>query len=45
MKIIYASIDFVAAFEKEVLTFQDQNTSIIVPFNHEKGDTSVFLHV
>ena len=45
MKIIYASIDFVAAFQKEVLTFQDQNTSIIVPFNHEKGDTSVFLHV
>ena len=45
MKIIYASIDFVAAFEKEVMTLQDQNTSIIVPFNLNKADTSVFLHV
>ena len=45
MKIIYASIDFVAAFEKEVLTIQDQNSSIIVPFDLKKADTSVFLHV
>ena len=45
MKIIYASIDFVPAFEKEVMTLQDQNTSIIVPFNLNKADTSVFLHV
>ena len=45
MKIICANIDFAAAFEKEVLTLQDQNTSIIVPFNDQKADTSVFLHV
>ena len=45
MKIISANIDFVAAFEKEVLTLQDQNTSNIPPFNHEKVDASVFLHI
>ena len=45
MKIIYGSIDFVAASAKEVKTLQDQNTSIIVPFNLEKADTSAFLHV
>ena len=36
---------FTPAFEKEVMTLQDQNTSIIVPFNLNKADTSVFLHV
>ena len=45
MNIISANIDFVAAFEKEVLTLQDQNTSNIPPFNHEKADMSVFLHI
>ena len=45
MKIIFASMDFVAAFEKEVLTLQDRNTSIIVPFNLKNADTRVFLHV
>ena len=45
MKIISASIDLVAAFEKEVLTFQGQNNSLVFPFNNEKADASVFLHV
>ena len=45
MKKISANINFVAPFEKEVLTLQDQNTSNILPFNHEKAGVSVFLYV
>ena len=45
MKIISASIDLIAAFEKEVLTFQGQNNSLVFPFNNEKAGASVFLHV
>ena len=45
MKIISVSIDLVPAFEKEVLTFQVQNSSLVFPFDNEKVDTSVFLHV
>ena len=45
MKIISASIDLAAVFEKEVLTFQVQNNSLAFLFNNEKADASVFLHV